>query len=673
MQRTTRSVSICACSFLISATCVWRASSGEPPDPKISATRVDQYQAAPPAVEELNHSQDFFTLNNSLMLLSQSAYSIGDPTDEEQLYLELINRARILPASEALRLATSTDAGIQGAILFFSVDLSAMIEAISLFSPAPPLSFNQNLIATARSHSTDMFQNQFQGHTGTDGSTSSQRATRNGYIWNRIAENVYSTARSVEHGHAGFEIDWGNGPGGMQDPPGHRLTIHEPQHREIGIGVVIGKNGTVGPQVVTQNLGSRSGLSPFITGVSYIDFNANQFYDLGEGIGGLRVDLAGYTSHAISAASGGFSVPVPGNGSYVVTFTGPSLVATTRSVTVSGGNNVKLDLALPYIPPSISGLDTVPLNRLRVYMFTPVAGATGYRWKADRRIPLSVLSDLETGLVGIDAITSSGYSVRDSAVKASGSYSIHLAQPDGSDQFITFQKILSPSATSASLRFAARLGWASPNQRAIAQVSTDGGQNWSDVWSRSGTSTQGQTTFSSESVSLAPYVGREIRIRFGYARTGTSYFDQVISGVGFYLDDISVLNTVELANFKMGDADSGNQFGFTPTDPGEYSLAVSPRISGRILPWGPIKTVSALMIPDPLPPTIASIKKISAAELELTVRAATSDSLVLQRASNIKGPWTDTTNILLPASTVGSFRTIAGINSSPNFFRLVYY
>src|ERR1041384_7983929 len=41
------------------------------------------------------------------------AYSIGDPTPEEQLYLELINRARANPPAEAALLAASPDALIQ--------------------------------------------------------------------------------------------------------------------------------------------------------------------------------------------------------------------------------------------------------------------------------------------------------------------------------------------------------------------------------------------------------------------------------------------------------------------------------------------------------------------------------------------------------------------------------
>ena len=38
-----------------------------------------------------------------------ASYSIGDPSDEEQMYLEYINRARADPAAEGIRFANDTD------------------------------------------------------------------------------------------------------------------------------------------------------------------------------------------------------------------------------------------------------------------------------------------------------------------------------------------------------------------------------------------------------------------------------------------------------------------------------------------------------------------------------------------------------------------------------------
>src|SRR5882724_10225544 len=53
-------------------------------------------------------------------------YSIGDPTDEEQLYLEYLNRSRSDPPAEGVRLANTTDPDVLSAYTFFKVDLGLM-------------------------------------------------------------------------------------------------------------------------------------------------------------------------------------------------------------------------------------------------------------------------------------------------------------------------------------------------------------------------------------------------------------------------------------------------------------------------------------------------------------------------------------------------------------------
>src|SRR5438552_15691489 len=66
-------------------------------------------------------------------------YSHGDPTAEEQLMLELVNRARANPAAEAARLG---------------IDLNEGLEANTISAePKQPLAFNPQLIQAARGHS----------------------------------------------------------------------------------------------------------------------------------------------------------------------------------------------------------------------------------------------------------------------------------------------------------------------------------------------------------------------------------------------------------------------------------------------------------------------------------------------------------------------------------------
>ena len=305
-------------------------------------------QVAPPPAPPVISGGAPFSINSPDAPAGQ-LYSIGDPTNEEQYYLELINRARANPTAEGGRLATTTDANVIGAYTSFGVNLVLMQAQFALIPAQPPYSMNAALLNAARAHSQNMLQNNYQGHTGPDGVLSARLAgyTSGANGWS-IGENVYAYSKSVWYGHAGFEVDWGGTAltGGMQSPPGHRQNIHNQDFREVGVGVVLGSNGGaggVGPELVTQDFGTKGGLLPFVTGVVYRDLNGNGFYDPGEGIGGVTVTIANVNNYAVTAASGGYSVPVPGSGNYNVTFSGGSVPANQQSVSVSNSENVKAD------------------------------------------------------------------------------------------------------------------------------------------------------------------------------------------------------------------------------------------------------------------------------------------------------------------------------------------
>jgi len=284
-------------------------------------------------------------------------YSIGDPTAEEQLVLEFINRARADANAEAQRLLTTTDEDVLNAINFFNVDLDVMVNQFAtLDQTLPPLSMNAQLTTAARLHSQDMFNNVFQGHISSDDpvspnepeDSSGDRVRHQGYNFMNLGENVFSFARSVFQSHAAFQIDWGFTPTGIQDPPGHRTNIHGSAFREAGIGIVLGTNSSgndsVGPILITHDFGVQLiGATPFITGVAYDDQNGNAFYDIGEGLGGINVDVNGSDFFAVTATTGGYSVPVIGNGNYLVTFSSPSITDQTTQVVISNSENKKLD------------------------------------------------------------------------------------------------------------------------------------------------------------------------------------------------------------------------------------------------------------------------------------------------------------------------------------------
>src|SRR5256885_7568280 len=157
---------------------------------------------------------------------------------------------------------------------------------------------NAMLMTAARAHSQNMLQNNYQGHTGPDGSltTRLQSYTSGANGWS-IGENVYAYSKSVWYGHAGFEVDWGGSAltGGMQSPPGHRQNIHSATFREVGIGVALGSNGGsggVGPQLGTQDFGTVGGGSAFVTRGFYRDLDHNGFFQPGGGAGGGPVGVS---------------------------------------------------------------------------------------------------------------------------------------------------------------------------------------------------------------------------------------------------------------------------------------------------------------------------------------------------------------------------------------------
>lgn len=298
-------------------------------------------------------------------------YSVGEPSDEEQLYLEVINRGREDALVEARRLAGETNPLVSSAYDLFNIDRDNIEKQFRWHAQngcldryAQPLSFNSSLLRAAQLHSKDQLANAFQGHRSSSSppepfrtnDSFGQRLGRVGYDgFTSAAENVFASARSVEHGHAGFDTDWGTSADGnsdchnpdfvgqgMQNPPGHRFNIHNDNFKEVGIGVASGTNEDVGPQIVTQEFADPGKVS-FITGVVYNDLNNNLFYDLGEGKSEVRVDVQGSVFYANSSASGAYSIPVTADGSYLITFSEYGQQRFSKQVIMANGRNKKVD------------------------------------------------------------------------------------------------------------------------------------------------------------------------------------------------------------------------------------------------------------------------------------------------------------------------------------------
>jgi hypothetical protein len=607
-------------------------------------------------------------------------YSIGQPTDEEQLYLEFLNRMRADPVGESQRLANTSDLDVLSAYQSFGVNLALLQSEFSTNPPVQPLAMNEKLTDAARWHSDDMLAKHYQDHYQTNGAAvldPGDRITAKGYTWARYGENVFAYAESVWYGHAGFAVDWGSGVGGMQTPPGHRNSMFNKDFREVGMGVTLGRNGSVGPQLITQDLATLPANLPFITGVVYYDFNGNGFYDLGEGIGGVTVDVPGSAYYAVTADSGGYAVPVTTNGVYSVSFSAGGLSLLTNA-TIASLKNVKVDYLPAYAPPVLSGPEPASLNHSNLYTFTTVGAATGYDWQSTEASPYTAVLGAEDGLTGLTAVTTPSYNVVDSAIKASGTYSYHLAHDRNpsspTDEILTLDAVVHLGAN-AQLSFSKRIGLAFSNEVVRAQISLNGGASWQDVWTQAGNNGVNPVdlSFSRVTVPLSAYAGQSIQARWVFAYS-SGYYYLPGDGVGAYLDDLAISDAEQLQNPVIAPVDSGTSLVFYPTNTSKYMLQVRAHLGSRVLNWGPAKTVTvSTVVPAPVI-QITGRPAVSGGQVQLDFSVADYASgmtFELWKAGDPTATWTQEAGASLQVLTPNSqFRFTAPAGSAPAFYRI---
>ncbi|MDQ6860240.1 MAG: CAP domain-containing protein [Verrucomicrobiota bacterium] len=312
---------------------------------------------------------------------AQTQYSIGNPSNEQQYMIELINRARVNGAAEAARTGLS---GLQEG----SPTINGQTWTIQ--NANQPLSWNPQLATAAQNHATNL-NNADQFFLGVSphtfgGTTPAQRIAAAGYnaapyTGRTTAGGSYpgeeNVSEAVTQGSGSFSgakliqgvLDAHNGLFVDTTVPGrgHRSTMMLEFYREAGVGISAGTDNQTNPGqpggpwdslYIVENFGTAAGSTPFITGVVYNDANGNGVYDPGDGIGGVRVDVAGANFFAITTASGGYSVPVPANGTYAVTFSGGGVPTTQRSATVASNLNAKLDLTAAVSSIALESIST---------------------------------------------------------------------------------------------------------------------------------------------------------------------------------------------------------------------------------------------------------------------------------------------------------------------------
>jgi len=252
--------------------------------------------------------------------------NLPQPTDRDQYMMELINRARLNPQSEADRyLDGNLNEGLRPGTI--------------TTEPKQPLAWNLNLQKAALDHGNWMLDNDIFSHGGEGGSGPIDRFEAAGYQWRGTIRAGENLAWDGTNGTPDYELYVRrNNMWLFKDTPvpsrGHRLDMMNPIFMEAGISNPLGSykfGSTVfrNSMMTVQDFAMTNRDGQFyITGVTYTDAIVDDdFYTMGEGIGGITVTAVDVnnpdnTFSTITMQAGGYMLLVPGSRRYTVTFSG---------------------------------------------------------------------------------------------------------------------------------------------------------------------------------------------------------------------------------------------------------------------------------------------------------------------------------------------------------------
>ena len=251
----------------------------------------------------------------------------------EQYLLELINRARLDPASELARYNSAVASGAYSGTSLTNLNSGlapGTISGAALQVLAPSSSLE---LASSR-HSQHMLAVDRFAHSGIGDGDVGTRAVGAGYNFNWLGENIswsgttgtINVLKTIQDHHFGlFRSD------------GHRSNLMNASFSEGGMAREIGQytqgGTTYNASMLTEMFGTRTG-AVFVTGVVYSDTDNDRFYSIGEGAGGVSISSGIST---VSASAGGY---------------GLQLTVGLKTIAIGGaivklniaGDNIKLDL-----------------------------------------------------------------------------------------------------------------------------------------------------------------------------------------------------------------------------------------------------------------------------------------------------------------------------------------
>lgn len=251
-------------------------------------------------------------------------------TAAEQYLLELINRARLDPATEAARFGIALNQGLAAGTIGTATQ--------------QVLAHDSQLELSAQRHSDWMLAADVFSHTGSGGSTATERMRAAGFEFSGSWRSGENLALSGTTGSLNLQAAITQHYDGLFRSAGHRANTLNAAFAEIGVAQVEGRfsqNGnTFNASLLTENF-ARSGTDVFVTGVAYRDADGNRFYGIGEGRADIWVAADG--PRVTTAAAGGYRSAVNADATTEVSVGTGTTTLATLVLDMSRGN-VKLDV-----------------------------------------------------------------------------------------------------------------------------------------------------------------------------------------------------------------------------------------------------------------------------------------------------------------------------------------
>jgi len=266
--------------------------------------------------------------------------------------------------------------------------------------------------------------------------------------------------------------------------------------------------------------------------------------------------------------------------------------------------------------------------------------------------------------------TESDYSVVTINPVASGARAFQLIHSQGHPQSMTLAYTVVP-LTNVSLQFKSRLEYATTDETARVQISTNGGASWLDVFTQIGDNGAGESTFTTKNIALTSYASNILQLRFLYdvSSSGT-YYSGPASIVGWHFDDITITNTEQLLT-PVTNAVASTNFQFNPPLAANYNVQARGVIFTDFpLDWGPAKQVVAVTSAS----TVIAINKISVSnnqtKVDFTLQSGSASTYKLLTALQPFGTWSTDTLAVLTTNSPGSYRFTTTPSGNIRFYRI---